>query len=190
MNFPCDLVCDGSLDAFVDELSLEFVIRRFILNERAWMWWILAYATPRDDSVFDLKGPMELVGWRLRNPCHDREIAILVTDSGNPKKLFPVRWGNACATGHVRIRVNAEGADAYVVSFKEKPKGALARCIAASDKSQFKFDYNCDMRLEDMQKLKVLQVIRKRVATYEKPIPISLVAFDKETANSGQSCAD
>ena len=129
-------------------------------------------------------------GFLGQNYDHDREIAILVTDSGNPKKLFPVRWGNACATGHVRIRVHAEGADAYVVSFKEKPKGGLAPCIAASDKSQFKFDYNCDMRLEDMQKLKVLQVIRKRGATYEKPIPISLVAFDKETANSGQSCAD
>lgn len=119
-----------------------------------------------------------------------QEIAILVTDSGNPKKSFPVRWGTNCATDDIRIRVNAEGADAYVVSFKGKPKGSLTRCVAASEKSQFKFDYNCDMRLEDMQRLKVLQVIRKRGATYEKPIPISLVGFDKDTANGERTCAD
>lgn len=129
-------------------------------------------------------------GFLNQNYDRDTEIAILVTDSSKPKKSFPVRWDSPCATDHVRIRVNAEGADAYVVSFKEKPKGALARCSEASDKSQFKYDYNCDMRLEDIRKLTVLQVIRKRGASYEKPIPISLAAIDKKAANSGQSCVE
>lgn len=122
-----------------------------------------------------------------QNYDKDREIAILVTDSSTPAKSFPVRWGEPCATDEVRIRVNAEGADAYVVRFVEnpggKPKGALARCDEASDKSQFKFDYNCDMQLTDMLQLETLQVIRKRGSTYEKPIPIELTAFTKETAN-------
>lgn len=131
-------------------------------------------------------------GFLEDNYDRDREIAILVTDSGDPdndiaKKSFPVRWGRPCATDEIRIRVNAEGADAYVVRFIEnsngKRKGALARCDEASDKSQFKFDYNCDMRIEDMQQLKALQVIRKRGSTYEKPIPIALTAFSKDVAN-------
>lgn len=133
------------------------------------------------------------------NYDRDREIAILVTDSGDPdkdiaKKSFPVRWGRPCATDEIRIRVNAEGADAYVVRFLEesngKRKGALARCDEASDKSRFKFDYNCDMRIEDMQELKALQVIRKRGSTYEKPIPIALDAFSKESANDEECSAD
>ena len=125
-----------------------------------------------------------------QNYDRDREIAILVTDSSSPKKFYPVRWGDPCATDLIRIRVNAEGADAYVVSFQDKPKGALSRCSEASAKSQFKFDYNCDMRLQDIQKLKTLQVIRKRGATYEKPIPITLAAFDQGAANRRASCAD
>ena len=133
------------------------------------------------------------------NYDRDREIAILVTDSGDPdnriaKKSFPVRWGRPCATDEIRIRVNAEGADAYVVRFLEnsngKPKGALARCDEASEKSRFKFDYNCDMRIEDMQQLKALQVIRKRGSTYEKPIPIALDAFNKDAANDEECSAD
>jgi hypothetical protein len=129
-----------------------------------------------------------------QNYDKDREIAILVTDSSTPAKSFPVRWGEPCATDEVRIRVNAEGADAYVVRFVEnsggKRKGALARCSEASDKSRFKFDYNCDMRIEDMQDLKALQVIRKRGSTYEKPIPIALAAFTKEAANDEKCGAD
>lgn len=116
----------------------------------------------------------------------DREIAILVTDSSTPAKSFPVRWGEPCATDTIRIRVNAEGADAYVVRFvkqgDEKPKGALARCDEASGKPQFKFDHNCDMRVEDMQQLEELQVIRKRGSTYEKPISIALNDFYKKSA--------
>lgn len=129
-----------------------------------------------------------------RNYDKDREIAILVTDSSKPAKSFPVRWGEPCATDKVRIRVNAEGADAYVVRFVEKPggnrKGTLARCAEASDKSQFKFDYNCDMQLADIAELETLQVIRKRGSTYEKPIPIALAAFTRETANKKACSAD
>jgi len=129
-------------------------------------------------------------GFLDQNYDHDNEIAILVSDSGNPKKSFPVRWGKSCATDRVRLRVNAEGADAYIVSFAEKPKGALAKCSEASTKSHFKFDYNCDMRLEDLKKLKVLQVIRKRGATYERPIQIPLASFDKKAANRERDCGD
>ena len=120
----------------------------------------------------------------------DQEIAILVTDSSKPRKSFPVRWGDACGTEQIRIRVNAEGADAYVVSFQDNPKGALARCSEASKKSHFKFDYNCDMHLADMQKLTQLQVIRKRGATYEKPIPIALSGFNQAAAYLERSCAE
>lgn len=129
-----------------------------------------------------------------QNYDKDREIAILVTDSSTPAKSFPVRWGEPCATDEVRIRVNAEGADAYVVRFVEKAggkrKGALARCTEASEKSRFKFDYNCDMQLADMLELETLQVIRKRGSTYEKPIPIALTAFTKEAANDEKCSAD
>ncbi len=131
----------------------------------------------------------------VQNYDHAGEIAILVTDSSKPtNKSFPVRLGSWCATEHVRIRVNAEGADAYVVKFTRQPdgtsKGALARCNEASDKPQFKFDHNCDMALTDIGQLETLQVIRKRGSTYEKSIPIALGAFTTNTANGERNCGE
>lgn len=124
-----------------------------------------------------------------RNYNQDSEIAMLVSDGGN--KAFPVRWGSPCATDYVRIRVNTEGADAYVVSFedRDKEKGKLVRCDPASAKSQFKFDHFCDMHLQDIDNLDNVQIIRKRGATYEKAISVNIsVPPNKDLANSSDQC--
>jgi len=123
-----------------------------------------------------------------------REVAILVTDSGTSQEervSFPVRWGSKCATETVRIRVNAEGADAYFISRKDSDSGKLVRCDKASDSSQFKFDHNCDMRSQDVKflaQLGNLQIIRKRGATYDDAIPINIAASDMEAALAPQNC--
>ncbi len=138
-------------------------------------------------SQEDGKKPLS-TGFLRKNYDEDSEIAILVTDGAN--KAFPVRWGTGCATDYVRIRVNAEGANAYFVSFdNNEGKAEIRQCTKASSKTQFKFDHNCDMRLQDIEKLANLKIIRKRGATYEKPIPINISAPpDAPTANASRDC--
>jgi len=112
----------------------------------------------------------------------DREIALLVKDEEN--RIFPARWGypkekqwDPEETTLVRIRVNAEGADAYFIRFDENDKGKLVPCDKASQSSQFKYDHNCDMRWQDMKEIAnegTLQIIRKRGATFETSIPVNI----------------
>jgi len=161
-----------------------------------------ASAMPREDSDLsgswrrlqlrqkDTKEPLS-TGFLKKNyneDDEDREIAILVTDENN--RAYPVRWGTGCATNDVRIRVNAEGADAYFVSFdNENSKAELRKCDRASDKTQFKFDHNCDMRLQDIDELDEVKIIRKRGATYETAIPVRIsVPRHMSIANASREC--
>jgi hypothetical protein len=104
-------------------------------------------------------------------------LAMLVSDTDN--RIYPLRWGSPCALNSIRIRVNAEGADAYYVKYdKDAKKQKLEPCKPVSSGSSFKFDHNCDVSLLDISKMDVFQVIRKRGATYEKPIPIKIEVPD------------
>ena len=101
------------------------------------------------------------------------EVAMLVSDEDG--HAYPVRWGSACPLDSIRIRINAEGADAYFVQYDvATKKQKLAKCTPASSGSSFKYDHNCDVRLVDISKMKEFQIIRKRGATYEKPIPVAI----------------
>jgi hypothetical protein len=109
------------------------------------------------------------------------EIAMLVTDGSG--QAYPLRWGSPCGLNSIRIQINAEGADAYYVKYYEetqeqKQKQKLEACTPASSESSFKFDHNCDVSLLDLSKMDVFQIIRKRGATYEKPISIKIIVPD------------
>jgi hypothetical protein len=132
----------------------------------------------------------------------DREIAILVTDSNH--RAFPVRWGVKCETEIIRIRVNAEGADAYFIKLDDRddrnddePDATLVECDEASEKSLFKFDHNCDMRWQDVQYLAQnsatkgeIQIIRKRGATYDESIPVKIGTPESQSVPTLQNGGD
>jgi len=121
----------------------------------------------------------------------DREIAVLVTDQNN--RAFPVRWGSEGSTDMLRIRVNAEGADAYFVRLDDEDKPHLVKCEEASKNSQFKFDHICDMSWQDVQKIaqkSKIQIIRKRGATYESPIEINVLTTGSDTTLNSEDCVD
>ena len=120
------------------------------------------------------------------------DIAVLVTDHEN--YAFPVSWGKDKSDA-IRIHVNAEGADAYFIRYGPcKNEAELRKCATASEDSQFKFDHNCDMRVEDIGKLmKVnseVQIIRKRGATFDKSITvkISVPPPNPDATDSSKDC--
>jgi hypothetical protein len=127
----------------------------------------------------------------------DREIAVLVTDEKD--RAFPVRWGPGGSTSTLRIRVNAEGADAYFITYENKNDGEddkphLEKCDEASENSQFKFDHICDMRWQDVEDIVKkggeVQIIRKRGATYESPIPIKVAIPESGPESGSENCVD
>lgn len=145
-----------------------------------------------EEGDFSAERPLN-AAFLNKNYNLDREIAILVTDGNH--RAFPVRWGVECKTEIIRIRVNAEGADAYYIKLKEDKKGELIKCDEASEKSLFKFDHNCDMRWQDIpylaqnsNKIGEIQIIRKRGATYDESIPVNIGTPETQSAPVSQEC--
>jgi hypothetical protein len=139
-----------------------------------------------DDEPIPINAPFLEKNYNKDGEDRDKEIALLVSekrdDAEGEIRLFPARWGGKQEeTGYLRIRVNAEGADAYYIRLEDgnKDKGKLLPCDKASEKSQFKYDHICDMYWRDVQTLAengLIQIIRKRGATFETPITFSIAA--------------
>jgi hypothetical protein len=107
------------------------------------------------------------------NNYNDEQRAIVVSDDVG--RVYPVVCGCQKKSQEIRIKVNAEGADAYFPKIVDGKKRKLVPCTRVDQGSTFKFDHYCDIGEHDMKNVENYPILRKRGATFDNPIEVRTV---------------
>ena len=128
------------------------------------------------ENTTDTKDEYVSLDTEFLNNYDDEQRAIVVSDEHG--RVYPVDCGCEKRSQKIRIKVNAEGADAYFPKIVEDDKRKLVPCTRVEQGSTFKFDHYCDIGEHDMRNVENYPILRKRGATFDNPIDVRTVLPD------------
>jgi hypothetical protein len=125
------------------------------------------------ENATDKKDEYVSLDTEFLNNYNNEQRAIVVSDEHG--RVYPVDCGCQKGSEEIRIKVNAEGADAYFPKIVEGDKRKLVACTRVERGSTFKFDHYCDLGVHDMRGVEKFPILRKRGATFDNPIEVRTV---------------